>query len=253
MNEYRPALFKEAWKVPQMRTIPIGRSIDPLLEVLPYERAEELIRDKNKAVVAPCICRRERLMTGHSCGKPLETCISFDMAAEYYRRNGLGRETTIDEVRDILRAADEAGLVLQPSNSRDPLFICCCCGDCCGVLNTVKKFPKPAALLSTSFQVSADPETCEGCGICIDRCQMEALRLEDDTIQVDLDRCIGCGLCVSACPTDSLALKRKDHPAAVPKDLVAGSIKLAKARNRISNTDIAMMMIRSKVDRLLAS
>ena len=29
MNEYSPVLFKQAWKVPQLRTIPVGRSVTP--------------------------------------------------------------------------------------------------------------------------------------------------------------------------------------------------------------------------------
>ena len=65
MNEYLPFLLTEqAWKVPQMRVIPVGQSITPENKVLSYEMAEELIRGQKKFGVAPCICRREHTMMG---------------------------------------------------------------------------------------------------------------------------------------------------------------------------------------------
>ena len=68
MDEYLPTLLDhDTWsKVPQMRTIPVGRSINAQLEVYPYERAEELVRGRKKAVVAPCICRLERSMVNEA-------------------------------------------------------------------------------------------------------------------------------------------------------------------------------------------
>ena len=62
MNEYMPTLSEEAWKIPQLRTIPVGRSISVQTGVLPYEKAEEMVRAQEKVLVAPCICRREHTM-----------------------------------------------------------------------------------------------------------------------------------------------------------------------------------------------
>jgi len=255
MNEYLPTLFKEAaWKRPQTRTIPIGRSIDVQLEVLTYERAEKLVSHWDRMVVAPCICRRERKMVGDGCDKPEGTCLIFGMAADYYRRNSLGRVISQKEALAILSQAEEAGLVLQPGNAKEAMFICCCCGCCCGVLRTIKRFPKPASRLSSPFRVTLNPDTCAVCGLCPERCQMEALRLEDDTIVLDLDRCIGCGLCVPTCPTESLALQRKPAPEQpeVPRDMVETSLRLARARGKLAPTELVTMQVRSKVDRLFA-
>ena len=45
MEEYTPFLAKEAFDhVPQLRTVPVGKSINAGIEVLPYEAAEEMVR-----------------------------------------------------------------------------------------------------------------------------------------------------------------------------------------------------------------
>jgi NAD-dependent dihydropyrimidine dehydrogenase PreA subunit len=196
-------------RIPQLRTIPIRKSIEPQLEILPYERAEELVKAQEKFAVATCICRREKQIMGNGCDAPQETCLMFGDWADYYVRNGLGRYINQDEVMEILAEADKANLVLQPSNSKDIALICCCCGCCCAVLTRIKLHPKPSKLVASAFMARHDPETCDVCGICVDRCQMEALTLGDDHVVLNSDRCIGCGLCVSTCPTGSLTLVRK--------------------------------------------
>ena len=255
MEEYIPTLFSEAWKIPQLRTIPVNKSLNNQLKVMTYENAEELVRNVKKAVVAPCICRRERHIMGEGCDKPEEVCISFGIAADFYQGNGLGRVIDQREVLELLKRADEAGMVLQPTNAKDILSICICCGCCCGVLRNIKNYPKPASLVSTAFLAVANPDVCEGCGICEERCQMEAVQLKGDNAFVDVDRCIGCGLCISTCPTGSLTLARKpdsDQPN-VPKDMLRTSIEMGRARGKLGIGDLVMMQVKSKVDRLLAS
>jgi electron transport complex protein RnfB len=79
MATYIPVLLDaDTWRrAPQMRTIPVNRSIDPKLPVLPHEAAANLIRSKDHFVISPCICRKEQRMAGHGCDAPLEACISF--------------------------------------------------------------------------------------------------------------------------------------------------------------------------------
>jgi len=257
MNEYVPALMDpEAWKkAPQLRTIPVGRSISAPMEVLAHENAEELVRGHKKFLVAPCICRRERKMVGEGCDKPEETCLVFGSAADYYAQNGLGRYIDLEETLEILRTAEKAGLVLQPSNSQRIVNICCCCGCCCQILKALKSYPRPAEIVSTPFIAEADPDSCKGCGVCVDRCQVEALRMVEDRVALDRDRCIGCGLCVSTCPTKSLTLVRKPESEQhrVPPNMTQAAIEVGRARGKLGPLSLAGMQLRSKFDRLLAA
>jgi NAD-dependent dihydropyrimidine dehydrogenase PreA subunit len=195
--------------IPQIRTIPIGRSIEPHLEALPYERAEELVKTHRKFAVAPCICRRKAEIAGVGCNAPKETCLMFGEWADYYVRNGMARYIDQPEVAEILTLADKANLVLQPNNSKEMVFMCCCCGCCCAVLTRIKLHPRPSELVASPFRARHDSERCKGCETCVDRCQMGALIREGDRVVLNSARCIGCGLCVSTCPTGSLTLARK--------------------------------------------
>jgi len=257
MEAYIPILFNpDTWrKAPQMRTIPVKRSIDPNMSVLPYEAADALIRRKKHFVVSPCICRKERQVAGHGCDGPLDACISFGDSSSYYVKAGIGRPVDRKTVLALLETADRAGLVLQPSNSRDPEWICCCCGCCCGVLRTVKSYPRPAALMASPFMVRFNRQSCTACGVCVRRCQMDALKNGGSSIHLDQHRCIGCGLCVSTCPTGALRLIRKsktDQPK-VPATIAGALLKTAWKRKKIGPFRLAAEIAKSQRDRYLAA
>ena len=58
-----------------------------------------------------------------------------------------------------------------------------------------------------------------GCGVCTDRCQMQAITEKEDKVSLNSDRCIGFGPCVSTCQTGALSLVRK--PARAQKEIPA--------------------------------
>ena len=238
-----------------MRTIPVEKSIAVQPEVMPYERAEELVRNNKTFAVSNCICRQEQHILGKGCKKPQESCMSFGVAAAMTVQDGRGRTISREEALSIMQQAEEAGLVLQPANSKNPLFMCTCCGCCCGVLRNLKSDPKPGRLVSSPFLASFNPETCKGCGVCMKRCQMEALHLDNNKAVLDPDRCIGCGLCVTTCPTHSLSLVRKpeDQQPYVPRDIKETLLNLGKVRGKLSIGKMIGLQAKSKLDRLLAS
>ena len=193
-----------------LRPVPVMESIPTGHQVAAYEDAAAILKSKDLIVVTDCMCRKLQETLGESCGKIMEACFMFGSMAHYYLDNDLGRKIDVDEALDILRIAREQGLVTQPATSRNPSGMCNCCGDCCGVLSSIKEFPKPSDMVISNHRAAVDPDTCTGCGTCTTRCQMEAIVLSDKngTAHVNEDRCIGCGLCVTTCPSGAVAL----HP-----------------------------------------
>ncbi|MBI4799401.1 MAG: 4Fe-4S ferredoxin [Desulfarculus sp.] len=236
VEAYMPHLSQAAFGVlPQLRTIPVGKSLSAAPEVLAYESAEALIRQQEKILVAPCICRKEHQIKGGGCGKLEEACLVFGWGAEYYDRNSLGRFITQDEALGILAKAEEEGLVVQPSNSQDIVNICLCCGDCCQALKHLKRHPVPAQVVVSPFVAKLDGEACIGCEVCLDRCQMGAFSMEDDKAMLDTKRCIGCGLCISTCAGEALSLERKAEQPQVPRTVSEAMVLRAKTRQALAD------------------
>lgn len=211
-------------KIPQLRTIPIEKSITHEHHISTYDDVRQIIENiDGQIVVANCVCRQAKDVIGESCSQTdlRETCLIFRGFAEHYLNLGLARSITKEETLDILRKAEEAGLVLQPENSQRPHAICCCCGDCCGILTTVKKFPHPAELYATNYFSVVDPDVCNGCEDCVDQCQLDALAMVNDVATVNRDRCIGCGNCVANCTADAIQLQKKEEELLPPPDTKA--------------------------------
>jgi Na+-translocating ferredoxin:NAD+ oxidoreductase subunit B len=252
MDEYMPTLLTAGpWrKIPQLRTIPVMQVIPVRYEILAHERAEEMLRGRERFLIAPCICRRERAMAGHGCGKLEEACLIMGGGVDYYEQNGIGRKIGREEALAILRRADAEGLVLQPSNARKISNICMCCGCCCGVLRTIKKHPRPEEFISSPFRAGLNLKTCQDCGVCVTRCPMDALtRDEGGNIHFESARCIGCGLCVSTCPSGSLELVRKPESEQrnVPTSFTRTYIDMARQRKRLKPAQLAKAWLRTKI------
>jgi electron transport complex protein RnfB len=209
---------------PQMRVVPVNRTIIPERAVARYDDIREVVRGSEGPFAAmPCICRQGKALTGEPCkqSQTEENCLTIGIAAKVLVSRGVARLLTRDEMLAKLDLADREGLVLEPQNAQDPLFVCCCCGCCCGVLTTGKKLPRPAEFFQATYRAVVDADVCQACGTCEARCQMEAVMQDADAARVDDGRCIGCGLCVSTCPSGAMRLEPRDHVKAPPADTAA--------------------------------
>lgn len=232
VNEYLPHFFERISQIrtPQLRTIPIPRALSADQAIMPYEEARKIVAEQDKLLVAPCICRKEHQIVGDGCDKPMESCLVFGVGAEYYEENKLGRMIDQEEALRILENAEKAGLVLQPSNSQKIVNICTCCGCCCQILKNLKRLPQPAMHVSSNYFAEIDGAKCIGCEECLERCQMEAIHIEDQTAVVLRDRCIGCGLCVPTCPEEAIRLEAKpeDQRCAPPRSYSETLMRMGK-------------------------
>jgi Pyruvate/2-oxoacid:ferredoxin oxidoreductase delta subunit len=196
-------------QTPIMRPIPINRELVVAWPIAPYEDVLKIIEEQDMIALAKCICRTKNGLLDESCGKPLETCFFFGSNAKYYVDNGMARLIDKEESKEIIKQNEASGLVMQPFNSQKAGVMCSCCGDCCEMLGSLKKQPVPAAAVKSNYFATVDVDACTGCETCLDRCQMEAITIEDDTAIINLERCIGCGLCVTTCPSEAARLVKK--------------------------------------------
>jgi ferredoxin len=224
----------QSFKTPLFRTIPINKELVVQWPISPYEDALEILENHDVFAVVPCVCRTWRKLSDKGCEKPVETCLQLGSTATHFVKQGIGRFINKEEAKEIVKSSEKSGLVLQPFNSQKVGTLCSCCGDCCGMLRSLKKQPVPAAAVKSNYYAVVDVEECTGCETCLDRCQMEAVEIVDEKAVIDLDRCIGCGLCVTTCETDamSLSMKTDDQLYVPPKSLTETYMRIANERGK---------------------
>jgi Fe-S-cluster-containing hydrogenase component 2 len=225
----------QSFKTPVLRTVPINRQLVANYPVAPFEDVLQIIESQEKIAIAPCVCRTTTELAGKKCEKPIENCFSFGSHADYYVENGMGRFITKADAKEIVKKNEEAGLVMQPFNSQKIGGMCSCCGDCCGVLRSLKMHPSPAEMVQSNYFAQVDEAECTGCETCLERCQMDAITVTDGIAAIKLDRCIGCGLCVTTCPTDAIQLNQKpeDQLYEPPKTGAETYIRIMQERGKI--------------------
>ena len=208
-----------------MRTL-IYENLIPMsveTEVLDYERASEIIKQSGGGAITLCACRHEASHLGKACDAPVEVCMSLGGAAEWIVRKGLGKRATVEDLLGVLAKTQELGLVHLCDNVMNkPTYICNCCGCCCKVLRGINE-QQVFATHPSNFFPSIELESCIGCAICADKCQIEAITMnyQEDGTEVPVlkdELCIGCGACSAACPSGSLTMSRRSVLVVPPEN-----------------------------------
>lgn len=224
IGQYNDEAFGVAFigaRFPQMRTVPVEKSITPEYHVPSYEEVANIIEDiEGPIALFNCICRQAHDLQGEPCKQTSvrENCMGFGHDTQLSIDIGRGREITKSEALDVLRKNQRDGLILQAGNSIKPNYICSCCGCCCGVLDGLSSLPRPIDFMHSNYYAEVDKDLCVGCGTCQERCQMNAIKLKNDIAKVLTKRCIGCGNCAAVCPEEAMELKRKEEEIIPPQD-----------------------------------
>jgi len=214
-----------------LRTIPINGTIEDPRRIAPYEDVTGIVESQDFLAVSKCACRQRKRVDPDSaqCKHPEEVCLHFGDLAHYLVDNGLSREITKEEAKEILNVAADAGLVHGVSNrQKDVDTICNCCQCCCVFFESYHVLKHEKSHDFSNYRLRIHSETCKACGLCVQRCPVQALRIEDSRLAkndqgkaatlINSDQCLGCGVCVYKCPTQSLFLEPRGEIQEPPKD-----------------------------------
>lgn len=196
-------------------------------QVLPLRDALKVTDIAVPLATLSCICRRqvraieERNKDEYTCLGTGVGMLKWERWPERYK--GGVHFLSPDEAKEWLIKWDKKGLmhcvmVYGQSEFGAPFVggICNCDFSVCLVMRRRLDFGVRNFLLKSHYVAVCDYDQCNGCGICVQRCQYGAIKYEVtiDKPNIDMTRCFGCGLCETGCPREAIELlDRVDFPA----------------------------------------
>jgi ferredoxin len=211
--------------------------------ILDYERASQVIDTATCITVGTCYCRHKMEHMGQACDNPHDVCLTFNNAAHSLSKHGIAKEISKEEAHKILNRMRQLGLVQVGDNTQLGVsWICNCCGCCCEALLAYKRLGYSSNIYS-NYEAKFDSELCTGCGICADKCPVDAIDMitMDKTpkgknqARVNYDRCIGCGVCSQFCPSEAIVMQRREELNFTPVDFFERVILEAIEKGKLAN------------------
>jgi hypothetical protein len=74
-------------------------------------------------------------------------------------------------------------------------------------------------------------EKCRGCGLCIEWCPKDAIRIYDGAARIDLEKCYGCGECIATCRYQAIRHSFKDTSGELQKKMAEYALGAVKGKN----------------------
>ena len=163
-----------------MRVIPVESAIEGIPGVTDDERLSHYLDKYDIFSVSPCSCRASRTSLGDGCGHLAEDmCVQMGKGAEHYIRTGRARQITREEALEIVKRAEENGLMHDIPNiegAGESAAICNCCACACFGLRAGLMFGARDAIRS-NFVAEVDEAKCVACAQCVEVCPGNALKL----------------------------------------------------------------------------
>nr|MDO8133382.1 4Fe-4S binding protein [Candidatus Njordarchaeum guaymaensis] len=121
------------------------------------------------------------------------------------------------EAKDFIQKLNKKGIVHTAWTFGTPYIggICNCEYECCYGLRGRLDYDLKV-LFKGHYVALLDPGKCNGCRLCVSRCQFGAIKYSPsfEKISIDLLKCFGCGLCETGCARKAIHLEsRSKFPA----------------------------------------
>lgn len=214
-------------------------SIEDRSTILDYEKASYAIKNASSISLGRCYCRHKMEHLGKACNNPQKTCLTLNEPAKSLIKHNISKEVSKEKALEILKECKDIGLVQIGDNVQNDIgWICNCCSCCCEALLSYKKLGY-SSVLTSNFVSQNNPKECVSCGICVNKCPVNAIHVSNKTTptytEIDTEKCIGCGVCSRFCPQKSLSMKRKKHIKYIPEDTFRRTILVAIETGTIQN------------------
>ncbi len=213
-------------------------------EILDWERATHVVETATSVAVSLCPCRIDAGLRGEGCDAPVRTCLTFGGAADNLVRSGIAEPISNGEALVILAEAKAAGLAQTGDTVRNEVsYMCNCCGCCCGMMRSIKKYDIYDGITPSNFLATIDHGECRGCTKCAKACPVDAIEivategkgLRKNWAVIDGDRCLGCGVCNDVCRWDAHAMVERDDPPYIPENTMERVALMAVERGKLGD------------------
>ena len=163
-----------------MRVVPVESAIEDIPDTEEYDHLSYYLNKYDVFSVSPCSCRASRTSLGDGCGHlDEEMCVQMGKGAEHYIRTGRARQITREEAWQIIKRAEENGLMHDMPNieeAGESSAICNCCSCACFGLRVGLMFGARDVIRS-NYVAEVDEAKCVACGQCVENCPANALKL----------------------------------------------------------------------------
>lgn len=191
------------------RVIPVNAPIESGIEILQEEDVNWILSQKKAWAVLDCICRKQQALLGNACEHPLRVCLAMSDRPGAFDNSDSMDALDLKSALAVLDFAAQSGLVHTVSNRKSEItYICNCCTCGCGLLRGIADLHMANVVARSDYYAVVDAEECIGCGDCEDKCQFNAI-IVDETAKIDRTACAGCGVCARVCPQDAITLYKR--------------------------------------------
>ena len=163
-----------------MRVVPVESAIDKDPNTKDYDRLSYYLNKYDVFSVSDCSCRASRTALGDGCGHLDEDmCVQMGKGAEHYIRSGRARQISREEAYEIIKRAEDNGLMHDMPNieeAGESSAICNCCACACFGLRVGLMYGARDAIRS-NYVAKIDEAKCVACGQCVENCPANALKL----------------------------------------------------------------------------